>query len=148
MPGADRGCLCDVNVLVALVHDAHEHSRAANRWLNGVRRRSSIFVCRVSQLGFLRVITSTRIFDRYALAPHEAWATYDEMVRDDRFAEVEEPEGMNSTWRALCERLQPGAVAGTDVYLAAFAIVADLELITLDRGFRRFPELNLRLLPS
>lgn len=148
MPDADRGSLCDVNVLVALVHDAHEHSRAANRWLDGVRRRSSIFVCRVGQLGFLRLLTSARIFDKYALAPHEAWAVYDEMVRDDRFAEIEEPEELKTKWRELCADLQPGSVAGTDVYLAAFALAADLELVTLDRGFRRFQGLQVRLLSS
>lgn len=146
MSDADRGSLCDVNVLVALVHDAHEHSRAANRWLGRVRRRSSILVCRVSQLGFLRLITSARIFGKHALALHEAWAAYDTMVCDDRFAEIEEPDGLNTSWRELCATLQPGAVAGTDVYLAAFALVAELEIVTLDRGFRRFSELNVRLL--
>ncbi len=146
MSDADRGSLCDVNVLVALVHDAHEHSRAANRWLGRVRRRGSILVCRVSQLGFLRLITSARIFGKHALAPHEAWAAYDTMVCDDRFAEIEEPDGLSTSWRELCATLQPGAVAGTDVYLAAFALVAKLEIVTLDRGFRRFSDLDVRLL--
>jgi predicted nucleic acid-binding protein len=68
------------------------------------------------------------------------------MMRGDRFAEIDEPGGLNASWRELSATLQPGAGLGTDVYLGAFARAAGLEIVTFDRGFQRFPGLEVRLL--
>ncbi len=146
MPNGEADYLCDVNVMVALVHDAHEHSEAANRWLATTRHRGAVRICRISQLGFLRLITSQRIFARYALTPVEAWHAYDSMMGDDRLAYLEEPKGVETILRELSATLQSGASIGTDVYLAAFARAAKLAIVSFDSGFRRFPGLSLRLL--
>ena len=140
--------LCDVNVIVALVHDAHEHSGIANDWLESISRRRQVRLCRVSQLGFLRVITSPRVFGRYALRAVEAWSAFDTLISDDRFSYTEEPKDTELVFRELAEALQPGAVVGTDVYLAAFARAGEFEIVTFDGGFRRFSGLRARVLET
>lgn len=136
--------MCDVNLLVALVVAEHGHSPVAVSWLETVRRRRAVHVCRISHLGFLRLITSPRIFADRALKPTDAWIAFDMMMRDDRFTFTEEPTGLDSSFRELSDSLQPGASLGTDVYLAAFAHAANLEIVTFDTGFRRFPELSVQ----
>lgn len=147
MPRAEES-LCDVNVLVSLVHDAHEHSPVANAWLASIDRRRCVHVCRITQLGFLRLITSRRIFASYALQPGRAWAAFETLMSDERFAYSEEPKGLEPVFRELSASLQPGASVGTDVYLAAFAQTGRLELVSFDTGFRRFPDLRLRVLAN
>ncbi len=143
---SNTGFLCDVNLLVAFVIDAHEHSASATAWLDTIQRRQAIHVCRVSQLGFLRLITSPRIFADRALKPVDAWIAYDMMMRDDRFAFIEEPKALRSSFREFSDSLQKGAMIGTDVYLAAFAHAADLQIATFDSGFRRFAGLSVHQL--
>lgn len=146
MPDDEADCLVDVNVLVALVHDAHEHSAAANRWLETTQHRGAVKICRITQLGFLRLIISQRIFARYALTPVEAWRAYDSMMRDDRFAYLEEPNGVDTNLRAISTDLQRGAAIGTDIYLAALAAASKLTIVSFDAGFRRFPNLSVCVL--
>ncbi len=49
--------LADVNVLVALSLDAHPHARAVQEWYQR-ERKPCLQVCRLVQLGFLRVLTT------------------------------------------------------------------------------------------
>jgi len=138
--------LCDVNVLLALLHERHAHSARAARWLDSVREAGSVLVCRVAHLGTLRLLTSPRIMREDAVEPAAAWAAWETLLSDERFAFAAEPAGMEVTWRDLCSRLRPGATVGTDVYLAAFALAADCRLVTFDTEFRRFQNLACRIL--
>ena len=49
--------LLDVNALLALVHQAHQHHDRAIRWLAGLQKKGqpSIATCSITELGFLRV---------------------------------------------------------------------------------------------
>jgi len=140
------GSLCDVNVLLALVHERHAHSQRATRWIDTVTDRASVHVCRVSQLGLLRLLTSPRILGEEALNPREAWAVSDALLSDERFTLDNEPPELTDRWKELSFNLQPGATLNTDVYLAALARAAGQRLVTFDSGFHRFPRLELVLL--
>jgi uncharacterized protein len=142
------GSLCDVNVLLALAHERHAHSRVAARWIESVGGRDAVLVCRVSQLGLLRLLTSPRILADEALTAQEAWTTWESLLSDERFSFADEPPSLGDRWKAVSRELQPGGVVGTDAYLAAFALAARCELVTFDSGFRRFTDLRLRLLLS
>jgi predicted nucleic acid-binding protein len=47
--------LLDVNVLVALLIQAHEHHEAAESWAAGLDRSDQVLLCSWTEIGFVRV---------------------------------------------------------------------------------------------
>jgi uncharacterized protein len=137
------GALVDVNVLVALMHARHVHSARAVHWLARQDEPGVVAVCRVSQMGALRILTNPAAMKDEVKNASEFWDGWDRMIEDDRFALVGEPAGLGTAWRALTVALPRGKTAETDCYLAAFAIAGKHSLVSFDRGLRRFKGLDL-----
>lgn len=66
----------------------------------------------------------------------QAWAAYDRWLKDPRVEFVDEPAEIETRFRALSRLRQPATKDWADAYLAAFATVAQLTLVTFDRGLR------------
>ena len=135
--------LPDVNVLIyAYYQNANEHPVYA-RWLNNARADGEDLLYPDSVLlGFLRIVTSPRIYAQPAPLG-QALAFTTALRRGLRSRTVEDHE---SVWTAF-DRLVSGdaQIRGTmvpDAYLAAVAISHKARLATRDRGFSRFPGLN------
>jgi toxin-antitoxin system PIN domain toxin len=128
---------------VALMHARHVHSAAAVRWLAAHEERGAVAVCRVSQMGALRILTHPSAMKDEAKSAAEFWDGWERMMEDDRFELVDEPAGLDAAWRALTAALPRGKPAETDCYLAAFAIAGRMRLVSFDRGLRRFAGLDL-----
>ncbi len=139
-------CFVDVNVLVALFHERHQFSERAIDWLNTQDAHASIAICRVVQLGVLRILTRPSIMKQDVLSAKTFWRGWDKLMVDDRFALVDEPPSLSQTWRALSTSFPKGQCAETDVYLAAFAIARGDTLISFDAGFKKFANLSFELL--
>jgi toxin-antitoxin system PIN domain toxin len=137
-------CLIDINIWLALVAEGHEDHRAARAWFLSLGQREALF-CRVSQMGFLRLLTQPAVMKNGVLSPEEAWKTYQVLRQDPRVAFVGEPIGLESAWIRLT-RGATGAQNWTDAYLAAFALGHRYTLVSFDRGFRRWKELSFQLL--
>lgn len=137
------GALVDVNVLVALMHARHVHSARAVRWLAGHDEPGAIAVCRVSQMGALRILTHPSAMKEEVKSASEFWDGWQRLIEDDRFALVGEPAGLESAWRTLTAALPRGKPAETDCYLAAFSIAGKHSLVSFDQGLRRFAGLEL-----
>lgn len=135
--------LVDVNVLVALMHARHVHSAPAVRWLAGQSEPGGVAVCRVSQMGALRILTHPSAMKDEVKNASEFWGGWERLIQDDRFGMVGEPAGLETAWRALSSALARGKPAETDCYLAAFAISGKHSLVSFDRGLRRFTGLDL-----
>jgi toxin-antitoxin system PIN domain toxin len=135
--------LVDVNVLVALMHARHVHSAAAVRWLGGLDDPGAVAVCRVAQMGALRILTHPSAMKDEAMSAAEFWDGWDRLMGDERFRLVGEPAGLQAAWRALSAALPKGKPAETDCYLAAFAVAGRHRLVSFDRGLRRFAGLDL-----
>jgi len=138
--------LCDVNVLFALVHRRHVFHETAAEWLAGVRAPGEIAVCRVSQLGLLRLLNIPAVLKTEALPVAQVWTVYDKMKSDERFTFVDEPDDLEASMRALMRGRHFSPKLWQDAYLAAFAISADLALVTFDGGFRQFAGLRFVVL--
>ena len=65
-----------------------------------------------------------------------AWAVYDRWLQDPRVELADEPADIESRFRALTRLRQPATKDWADSYLAAFATVGRLRLVTFDRGLR------------
>jgi len=76
----------------------------------------------------------------------EAWVIYDAIIGDERLYFVAEPESLDSVFRRFTQLAAVSPKVWADAYLAAFASIAGLQLVTFDRGFRQFKDLQLVLL--
>jgi toxin-antitoxin system PIN domain toxin len=138
--------LPDVNVLLALIYGAHAQHARALAWMNAVERDGEVMLCRVSQLGLLRLLNNPVALGPDAQSGAGVWVTWDALVGDPRFRFVGEPPGLQPHLRRVTTRFnhQPGR--WQDAYLAAFALAADLQLVTFDPAFRAVPRLRHRIL--
>ncbi|TVR65350.1 MAG: PIN domain-containing protein [Spirochaetaceae bacterium] len=130
--------LPDVNVLLALAFDAHQHHGFAARWLESVHD-DEVCLCRVTQSGFLRLASNPALFGDEALSLAEAWACYDRLTEDTRFRFAQEPVGLEHYWRRLTLQDAYSPKVWTDRYLGAFAIAAGLTVVTFDGAFNSLP---------
>ena len=138
--------LADVNFAIALFHARHAHNRAAISWLAKQGPDVSILLCRVVQMGLLRILTNSSWLKEDVLTAAAVWKAWDELLTDSRFAEVEEPPGLENAWRLLTKPLPAGKSAETDTYLAAFALAGDYRLVTFDRDFAAFAGVDAEIL--
>lgn len=138
--------LVDVNLLLAILHERHIFSARALAWLDEKEGVASVRICRVVQMGVLRILTRHSIMKEDVLAPKEFWSGWSTLMTDSRFAMQPESSGLESTWHELTCGLPKGQCAETDAYLAAFAQSTGLSVATFDKGFQRYPGLDLELL--
>jgi toxin-antitoxin system PIN domain toxin len=130
---------------LALTFSAHPHHRAAAAWFEEALPQSCGF-CRMSQQGFLRLASNPKAFKTDALTLPEAWKAFDALRRDERSCFFTEAPGVGEEWRSMTNQQRFSAKIWNDAFLAAFAKMAGLQIVTFDRGFRRYAGLKLRLL--
>ena len=138
--------LVDVNVLLALLHARHQHHPRALAWLNTCDSAGAVKVCRVVQMGVLRLLTRTAVMREDVLSAAEFWEGWARLMDDDRLAWVQEPLDTEEAWRRVTSVLPKRQCAETDAYLAALARAGDWTLVTFDQGFRRFAGLRTEIL--
>lgn len=141
--------LPDVNVWFALSRTGHVHHKDAHTWLRGVDRTDSVFFCRATQQGHLRLLTTEVVMRAYGaepLANDQAWEASTAWLRDPRIAFMDEPATLQQEWQRFgCVRTVSPKL-WMDAYFAAFARAADLQLVTTDKAFKQFKGLDLHLL--
>jgi toxin-antitoxin system PIN domain toxin len=127
--------LPDVNVWIALSSNRHTHHLPAKHWLDRVSEEQIAF-CRITELGFLRLLTNRHVMQQEVLTPSDAWKAYDAFRADPRVAFMTEMPGFSQLWRLAAGQIPSGHNAWTDAYLAAFARHADTSIVTFDLGFK------------
>jgi predicted nucleic acid-binding protein len=65
-----------------------------------------------------------------------AWIAYDRWRQDARVELADEPAALEPRFRSLTRLRRPATKDWADSYLAAFATVGQLTLVTFDRGLR------------
>jgi toxin-antitoxin system PIN domain toxin len=132
-------------VWLALTFSAHPHHKAAVEWFDEALPESCGF-CRMTQQGFLRLSSNPKAFKIDALTMSAAWHAFDQLLGDERSCFVTEAPGVGDEWRALTSDDTFSAKIWNDAYLAAFAKMGGLQLVTFDKGFKRYPGLKLKVL--
>jgi uncharacterized protein len=138
--------LVDVNVLIAVLHARHRHSEAAVRWANAQESEASILVCRLAQMGALRLLTQSALMKEDVLTAASFWKGWDRLMEDSRFSFAEEPEDFEATWREVTRQIPRGRCVETDAYFASLARAGGWRLATFDRGLARFKGVELEVL--
>jgi toxin-antitoxin system PIN domain toxin len=136
MPPSTTSLFPDINVWVALTYEGHAHHANAAEWFAMLSRDATFVFCRFTQLGLLRLLTAEAVMSDEVMTQPQAWAAYDRWLKDPRVELVDEPAEIETRFRALTRLRQPATKDWADSYLAAFAAVGQLTLVTFDRGLR------------
>lgn len=139
--------LPDVNVLVhAYREDAPRHA-PVRAWLEELVHSDRAFGLSDFVLsGFLRVVTHRRIFA--PPTPLEGALEFAEALRSQPNCIVLAPGDRHwSIFTRLCREGDARGNLVPDAYLAALAIESGSELVTTDRDFARFEDLDWRTPP-
>lgn len=139
--------MADVNVLVALSLAAHPHAIAVHEWYQH-ERKPCLQVCRLVQLGFLRVLTTQSVAGTGTLTNSAAFNLYSRLLRQDLLKFHSEPVALDTLLadRASLNRSSPKVWA--DAYLSAFASHARLRLVTFDRALASYTPGSILLASS
>jgi toxin-antitoxin system PIN domain toxin len=133
----------DVNVWLAFSVADHAHHRAAIQAWGQLRHPA---FCRITQLGLLRLLCNRQVMGSLVFTPPKAWGAWEGLLGSGKVSFHDEPPGLDAKLRSLTG----GAIATrdfwTDAYLAAFAMSADLRLVSFDSGFTRFSGLGCLIL--
>jgi uncharacterized protein len=134
--------LPDVNVWLALSLPDHPHHGRAHRFWRDESGREVAF-CRVTALGFLRLLTLPAVMGGKPLGVPEAWRAYDSLRRLPEVVFAAEPGGCEALLKAWATAGDPTPRLWTDAYLAAFARAGGFRLVSFDRDFNGFAGLDL-----
>ena len=134
------GDLLDINVWLALAFSAHPHHRNALAAWPELNRPA---FCRVTQMGLLRLLGNEAVMGDQALDMDGAWKTYERIRADAETQLLDEPASIETEWKRLTKGRAWSPSTWTDSYLAAFASAGGSRLVTLDKGFGRFRNLDL-----
>ena len=127
----------DINVWIALTYEGHIHHRAAKHWFDSLRAGARLFFCRFTQLGLLRLLTAEAVMGQEeVMSQAEAWGAYDRWLADDRVGFLGEPAALEPAFRSLTRLRRPAPKDWADSYLAAFAQVSQLTVVTFDRALQ------------
>jgi toxin-antitoxin system PIN domain toxin len=139
MPKSTKSFLFpDINVWVALTYEGHVHHIRARSWFESVGGSGRLFFCRFTQLGLLRLLTAAAVMGPdEVMTQEQAWKTYDSWLRDERIGFLDEPSETEAPFRAMTRLRQAAPKDWADSYLAAFALAAQLTLVTFDQAFSR-----------
>jgi uncharacterized protein len=130
-----------------LAAERHIFHRIARGWFNSIQDERLAF-CRVTQLGFLRLLTNKHVMLEEALSPDEAWEAYRVMRLDRRIGYSAEPNELPETWQVFTEGPLSSPNLWTDAYLCAFASAARLTLVTFDAKIPIREDVNCLQLPT
>ena len=122
--------LFDVNLLMALLWENHEHHQTARAWLRHV---TDFTTCPVSQLGFARV--SSHPLLGYGMSPDQAFGVLRRFLSDSRHRFV--PDDLSCEDRVVRTESMGGANQVTDHYLVALVRQHGLTLATFDESLAR-----------
>jgi uncharacterized protein len=122
----------DINVWLALAAPEHVHAAMARRWWE--QEPGMIAFSRLTQLGFLRLMTTAAVMDGKPLTITAAWRVYDRLYEDDRVTFVSEPPEVEKRFRERASGRTASPKVWADAWLLAFAQAAEGVLVTFDKA--------------
>lgn len=138
--------LPDNNVLINAIRREAPHHARAKQWLEDtLNQGQAVRLFPTVEAGFIRVVTHPGIFDP-PTPPEEAWRFLEILCAAPTVESIAWTPASRQRWAGLCTKLDLAGNDCNDALLAAVAIERKLRLVSFDKGFRRFPGLDLLLL--
>ena len=123
----------DINVWLALLIEDHIHRPSAVAWWRADRSHRIAF-SRFTQIGVLRLLTTSAAMNRRPLSMAEAWSAHDYLYLDHRVVMLPEPSTLERAFLVAATGDQASPKLWADAYVAAFAEVAGGKVVTFDRA--------------
>ena len=120
---------------LALSWANHMHSGAAWTWFSS-QGDNRFFFCRLTQIGLLRLLTTSAVMGKDLRTVGEAWNVYDRWLEDTRVGIRQEAFELDAAFRAATRpvsRLSSPKAIG-DCYLLAVSQAVEATLVTFDSG--------------
>ena len=140
-------CLVDVNVWFALVVRQHRHHDIARAWYETLAADEAC-MCRLVQLGLIRLLGNATILGPDAISATAAWSLISALFQDERVQFIQEPALLDSYLPSFWTYPIPTGKLVNDAYMVAFAASGPYRLVTLDQGFRQFRGVDVELLSA
>ncbi|MFN0127799.1 MAG: TA system VapC family ribonuclease toxin [Verrucomicrobiales bacterium] len=140
--------LLDTNVWVAATFTSHPYHAASMDVLRVAKPSQPALICRATELGFLRLITSARLVTHYGatgMTNRHALAALSGLKTQPGIKWADEPLDAVPLWHRLADRETASSKVWMDAYLAAFAIAGRLHFVTLDADFKTYEAHGLQL---
>ncbi|MEN8662371.1 MAG: TA system VapC family ribonuclease toxin [Lentimonas sp.] len=141
--------LFDVNVWLALAFTTHPKHGAAKIAFESASRDAPAIFCRATQQSFLRLVTTPAIQKCYASEPISnalAWDRWEVLAAMVQVRFLGEPPGLAKQWSSYANLKTAAPKVWMDAYLAAFAKGYGITVLTLDRDFKNFADLDVQML--
>jgi hypothetical protein len=90
--------------------------------------------CRLTQMGLLRLLTTSAAMDGRPLNMRQAWKIYDAFMTDERLTFATEPAGVEELFRQHAKGSLASPKLWADAYLVAFASEIGGAMVTFDRA--------------
>ncbi len=136
--------LLDVNVLLAAHRADHPHHSLVRPWLDDLFAREEPFaVLDHTWASFIRIATNRRIFT-IPTPLDDAFSFLRSIRAQRRHVAVAPGDRHLQLFEDLCREADATGDLAADAYVAAVATEQDLEVVSLDRDFARFPGLRWR----
>jgi uncharacterized protein len=130
--------LIDINVWLAMSWELHPQHTSASRWYASMSgsNDSALLFCRLTMLGFLRLLTNRAVMGDSTATVSNALRIYDQWILDPRVELMPEPRGIDKLFRQALGpvAVQPATKAIADCYLIGLAGAAGAQIVTLDKG--------------
>ena len=140
-----RADLLDVNVWVALAHEDHAHHALAKRyWENSATE--TIAFCRLTMLGFFRIITNGAAMSGQPFNAPEAWELYRSFLAAPNVTLVHEPARFEQRLAEMSDKKSFPSARWTDCALAAWALATGCRIVSFDKGFSQFEKIGFLLI--
>jgi toxin-antitoxin system PIN domain toxin len=124
----------DINVWLAMASSAHVHHVQARTWYESLRGDEGLIFCRFTQLGLLRLLTTSGAMGNRVKTQRQAWEIYDEFLFAGNARLMPEPLLLDESFRRLANLNLASPKDWADSYLAAFAREAAITLVTFDKA--------------
>jgi toxin-antitoxin system PIN domain toxin len=122
----------DINVWLAIAVSGHIHHHSAKHWYQQIGTEEIVF-CRFTQLGLLRLLTTSAVMGPDVLNQRQAWSIYDQFTGGGAKL-LPDPQKIEASMRALTRQAVASPKLWADAYLAAFAHESAATLITFDKA--------------
>jgi len=133
--------LPDINVWLSIsVEDHPHHDRAVEYWKN--ERSDQIGFCRVTMLGFVRLLCNKHVMADDPMTIQEAYGAYLTLLESSSIVFLSEQSNVDNLLSDLVKNSESISRIWTDIYLAAFAMTSNLRIVSFDSDFQQFNKLN------
>lgn len=145
------GDLLDVNVWLAITDPEHKHHKPALAYWSVIQAtKTSVWFCRVTMLGLVRLLTQQATMGERKLSLDTAHTVYEGFLQLPFVHWLPETTSMAKKIDAKLSSIVAGLPVrmSTDAYLAALAAMSGLRMVTFDTDFKRFDLDNCLILTA